>query len=292
MDHLPRLVLGTAQFQQTYGISRSASQDSEVLSSQILKCADESGINYLDTARSYGESERLISSYKPKVFEVYTKIGNPPPETGDLLSWYANEVDQAKQALSPHNLTRVLLHDPDGFLDAAGSDAPLIADGLLGIFENVTFGASLYSPQQWASIRSIPLFKALQFPLSPFDRRFIDSGVAQEAHDSGLVLQARSIFLQGVLLAEVKGLPPYFARWGNLLTSWHDYALSTSRSPLDLCIAYVSNEDLVDEVVVGVKSAVELDEVRNSHLNSKGIYLDDSWSQNDEGLIDPRNWPK
>lgn len=290
MSKLSRLVLGTAQFQPIYGISGSVLQDSKQLALQVLEYADQNDIQHLDTSRSYGESEQLISSYGLRAFEVFTKIGNPPSGTSDLRSWYVNEVQQAKEALYPHNLTRVLMHDPDGFLEAAGSDAVRVADYLNQVFETITFGASLYTPQQWPSIRSIPAFKSIQFPLNPFDRRFIESGVAQEARDSGLVLQARSIFLQGVLLSEFQDLPPYFSRWGNLLTAWQEYSLYLNRSRLEICMAYVRDENLLDEVVVGVKSAIELDEVFNAYQKTKAIVIDDIWTQEDAALIDPRNW--
>ena len=55
-----KLVLGTAQFGLNYGVSNTSGKTLECQVSEILDLALKSGIDTLDTARSYGDSEKVI----------------------------------------------------------------------------------------------------------------------------------------------------------------------------------------------------------------------------------------
>ena len=57
---LSRLMLGTAQFGMPYGIANITGRPSYETVRDILACAYEGGVNCLDTAASYGESEEII----------------------------------------------------------------------------------------------------------------------------------------------------------------------------------------------------------------------------------------
>ncbi|NCC93899.1 MAG: hypothetical protein EOM10_11550, partial [Opitutae bacterium] len=58
--HLSRLMLGTVQFGLSYGIANRQGRPSYAVVRDILACAFEGGVNCLDTAAAYGESEELI----------------------------------------------------------------------------------------------------------------------------------------------------------------------------------------------------------------------------------------
>ena len=55
-----RLAIGTAQFGMSYGIANSVGQVSLKEVSKILALARKEGVDTLDTAIAYGESERVL----------------------------------------------------------------------------------------------------------------------------------------------------------------------------------------------------------------------------------------
>jgi len=57
---LSALMLGTAQFGLPYGVANKKGQPSQREVCEILACAYEGGVNCLDTAAGYGESEQVI----------------------------------------------------------------------------------------------------------------------------------------------------------------------------------------------------------------------------------------
>ena len=84
-----KLALGTAQFGSDYGISNQTgrAKSNEILA--ILDLAWENGINTLDAAKSYGNSEEAIGNYlknRPKgSWNIITKVSNGAKKVIDQL---------------------------------------------------------------------------------------------------------------------------------------------------------------------------------------------------------------
>ena len=70
---MSKLALGTAQFGLRYGIANQKGQVNFSEAKKILKYAKNSNINLIDTAISYGNSERIIGEIGVKDFNVITK---------------------------------------------------------------------------------------------------------------------------------------------------------------------------------------------------------------------------
>ena len=59
-DKASRLILGTAAFGQAYGVSNSNNITTGREAHSILEYCLENGINTLDTAERYGDSEKIL----------------------------------------------------------------------------------------------------------------------------------------------------------------------------------------------------------------------------------------
>ena len=72
-----KLILGTVQFGLDYGINNKQGQVSERSIKEILDLAFENGINILDTAEGYGDSQERIGNYhknSSNIFNIVTKF--------------------------------------------------------------------------------------------------------------------------------------------------------------------------------------------------------------------------
>ena len=69
-----KIALGTVQFGFSYGISNTSGRTEEDQVLKILDYAWKNGINTLDTARDYGDSERIIGKFKNEfAWNIVTK---------------------------------------------------------------------------------------------------------------------------------------------------------------------------------------------------------------------------
>ncbi len=107
------------------GIGRADVTDDEAV--EAVRRAIELGINYLDTAPLYGESERrvglaLADGWREKIF-LATKTGTHPEWRGDFSgAGTRRSVENSLQLLGTDTLDVCLVHDP-------GSMAPVVAKG-------------------------------------------------------------------------------------------------------------------------------------------------------------------
>lgn len=69
-----KLALGTVQFGVDYGISNKKGKVSLDEVHEILEFAKSQGIDTIDTAQGYGESEKVLDIFELSGFKIITKI--------------------------------------------------------------------------------------------------------------------------------------------------------------------------------------------------------------------------
>jgi len=85
-------------------------------------------------------------------------------------------------------------------------------------------------------------------------------------------------------------IPQKFLRWSNMWDMWENNLSELGVSPLEACLAYPLSLDQVDQVIVGVESAKQLEDIISA-ASSVDYALDTSFmSYNDRNLIKPCNW--
>ena len=94
------LGLGTAQLGVAYGISNRSGRPSEAEASAILECALEQGIDTIDTAPAYGESEALLGRLLPAGADVRI-VTKTEPLAGTEVS--AADCDEVGDRPSAHS---------------------------------------------------------------------------------------------------------------------------------------------------------------------------------------------
>ena len=70
------IILGSAQFGLNYGFPIQKGQVNEAEVEKILRLAYESGIAFIDTAVTYGNSEKILGKYCSRIgeFQFISKI--------------------------------------------------------------------------------------------------------------------------------------------------------------------------------------------------------------------------
>ena len=118
-----RLALGTAQFGMDYGVANTGGRVTRAALADILTTAARAGLDTLDTAIAYGQSEACLGAAGVDNWRVITKLPRlPDPAPPDVRAWVLAAVQGSLDRLQLPGLTAVLLHHPADLLGRHGPD--------------------------------------------------------------------------------------------------------------------------------------------------------------------------
>jgi aryl-alcohol dehydrogenase-like predicted oxidoreductase len=287
-----RLALGTAQFGLPYGVANTQGQVSFEQAEAMLKVAQSSGIDTLDTAIGYGEAETILGSIGVSDFRLISKVPAVKGLVGHVDDWVMRQVEASLFRLRVPRLGGLMLHSPDDLLGPHGS---ALAHGLLrardaGLADLIGF--SVYSPEQLdAVIDRLPL-DIIQFPLNVFDRRLVETGWLDRLVSDGVEVHARSVFLQGLLLMPADRIPSKFAPFRALIDGWHSWLAGDAaggRSGVQACLAHVASYAGISRLVVGADSLLQLQDIIEA-ASTAPQRAPESLASTATPLINPSQW--
>jgi len=284
-----KLALGTVQFGLAYGIANETGKVGYSEARDILREARKAGIDTLDTAIAYGNSEQVLGEIGVNGWRVVSKLPELPAGCSDVPGWVERQVTESLQRLGIDRLHAVLLHRPDQLLDSRGDALYKALSDLRERGQTGKVGVSVYSPQQLDRLFEYMHFDLVQAPLSVLDRRIVESGWSERLRKMKVELHTRSAFLQGLLLMSSSDRPAKFDRWQPIWNEWDRWLQTTGLSPLEACLRYALSADGVDRVVVGVDSC---DQMREILAAASGRLVDfPDWPASIEpDLINPSAW--
>lgn len=288
---MSRLALGTVQFGLDYGVANRQGQVPLAEVQAILEYAESLGMDTLDTAIAYGNSEERLGEIGVGQWRVISKLPALPIGCADIGQWVRQSVDESLGRLHVSYLHGLLLHRPEQLLGTHGDALyaalrQLVADGLVR-----KIGVSIYDPADFFRLGNHFDFDIVQLPFNILDRRLIDSGLCQRLIPEGVEIHARSVFLQGLLLMRSADRPPQFRRWQPLWQRWQSWLAEARLSPLQACIRYVLSFPGIAKVVVGVDSVAHLKEIAMA-AEGERPELPAELNCTDLELINPSRWPK
>lgn len=288
-----KLALGTVQFGLDYGIANRRGRVPADEVALVLQMARAAGVDTLDTAMAYGESEAVLGQTGVHGFRVITKVGAMPQEiatSNAAAAWLRSEVASSCAKLGKSGVDGLLLHRPEQLLGEAGAwlanALQLVRDE--GLARKIGF--SVYSPQSLAALCQVLEPDLVQAPLSLVDQRLITSGWLDRLASHGAEVHVRSVFLQGVLLQRAEDLPGQFVAWNPLWQRWQQWLSDTRSDALSSCINFAISQAGVSRVVVGVDSAAQFKQVVESAQTGGNHLPWPALACEDERLINPSLW--
>jgi aryl-alcohol dehydrogenase-like predicted oxidoreductase len=216
-----KLALGTAQFGLKYGIANQQGQVSHDEAKVVLALARARGMDTLDTAIAYGDSEQRLGEIGIQDWRVVSKLPAIPEGCGDIAQWVVAAVRDSLGRLKVGKLYGLLLHRPQQLLEKNGGQLysalqQLKQDGLVQ-----KIGISIYDPSELDNLCSSYQLDLVQAPFNIMDQRLIATGWLSRLAKQGTELHVRSVFLQGLLLMTPSDRPKKFDRWTPILSMWH-----------------------------------------------------------------------
>jgi aryl-alcohol dehydrogenase-like predicted oxidoreductase len=221
VKNIKRLVLGTANFGMDYGGGEIEKDDAH----KILDYAAEVGIEKIDTARVYGESERILGEYKNiNQFSIISKAK------------YKDCLNNTLAELKLKYIYGYLVHgnyDIGSMMDVYDDIKQNEKDGLVH-----KIGFSVYTVEDLELILNRDLnIQIIELPFNALDFRF--SLFFTELKKRGIDIYARNVFGGG----------RFFHGGLNV------------KEVIDRCLSLILDENRVDHIIVGVDSLEQLKQI-------------------------------
>lgn len=287
-----RLALGTAQFGLAYGISNAAGQVPRAEARAMLGMARAGGMDTVDTAAAYGDSEACLGEAGTRDLKVVTKLPPMPAGCTDPASWVEQQFDASLRRLGRSTVHGLLLHRPAQLLEPGGAGLWAAMVRLKEQRRVARLGVSIYAPQELQAVTSAFRLDLVQAPLNLVDRRLCASGWLGRLHDEGVEVHARSAFLQGLLLMPPDQLPTRFRRWSGLWARWHEWLGRSGVPAVRACLAFVLAQPEVDRVVVGAESCSQLRDILAAAASDARVGELPDLGCDDQDLVDPSRWER
>jgi aryl-alcohol dehydrogenase-like predicted oxidoreductase len=282
-----RIVLGGAQLGLPYGILNGGETLSREEVARILDTAVDRGINSIDTAIAYGQSESVIGETSQNRFNIISKLPPLPVDISNVSEWVHSQVQGSLSRLKCTSLDALLLHRPQDLIGAQGAELYAAIGSLMAEKMIHRFGVSIYSPDDLEGIIDTFEIHVVQTPLNVFDRRIL--GVTDKLSALNIEVHVRSVFLQGVLIASPQDRPHRFEPWSEHFALFDEWVRSSGVSAMACCMGFALQQPGVAKLVIGTTSAESLDEIMNSIPNSV-FEVPTHLQSSVEQLIDPRFW--
>jgi aryl-alcohol dehydrogenase-like predicted oxidoreductase len=286
-----RLALGTVQFGLSYGIANQVGQVSRLEAKAMLQLAAENGIDTLDTAIAYGESEICLGEVGTRGYKLVTKLPSVPEGCLDINGWVKKQMAASFSRLDVTTVYGLLLHRSEQLLNHNGKEIFEALESLKNSGRVEKIGVSIYAPSELDAISKLFHLDLVQAPFNLVDRRLLTSGWLHRLKSEGVEIHARSVFLQGLLLMPQAAIPVRFAPWNELWHTWHQWLTDNDISPVQACLACPLSFPEIDRVIVGADSASQLAQIISSANRVQQVNLPQLHCE-DENLINPANWPK
>jgi len=281
-------IIGTANFGNLYGeFNQGVISENEI--KNILNFAQKNNINCFDTAKSYKNSEAILGKHldKSKSIKIDTKIGAFECQSVEQI---ITSVRKSIVLLGVSKISTLYLHDSNLI---RGQHRDTVTQGLkevmaLGLVEHL--GISVYTLGELLQCKDMfSEFTHFQILENICDRRLSDSDDLIALVEIGNKINVRSIFLQGLLLSNPQKLNGKFLLAKKSLVELNNFANENNISVFHLCIAYAQTLKWVNQIVVGVESKSQLEQILNSSFQ-----LPFGWQEQintlPESLLDPRYW--
>ena len=285
------MILGTAQLGLNYGINNRTGKPSKKETFKMLNYAYNNGIHMLDTASSYGDSEKLIGEYSLKsgnYFDVCTKL--PTEIEEDNLSALVN---RSLDKLGYDYVHTIYLHRFEQCKDKRIMDK-LVELRNRNIIKEI--GISIYEPEELRYILEglSELIDVVQIPFNILDcYRWKENDLLLRACEK-FTIYARSIYLQGLLLMNSQKASNDKIR--NYLNWINNISEKKNISIVELAMSFVKQETCITDFIVGCENIEQL--FQNIDLSKTIVEFSNKEIQEfifhsksiDKNIVDPRLW--
>lgn len=283
---MKNIVLGTANLNLKYGVFQYKHKKkyfNKKIVSELLK----NKIKLIDTSPYY-RLEKDKNNFER--FDVITKIKLPKKNIKFFLDNLEHFIKIELKKNQKKIFYAILLHNPKDLYTKMGK---MFLKKLFFLKKKKYFekiGVSIYDSSELKKILKIFNPEIVQFPINVLDQRMINNGSLDLLKKKKIITQARSIFLQGILLKKQKFLSNKLNKvFSNKLDKFNKWCNDKKISRLEACVNFIEQNKKIDLVTIGFENLKQVKQIlaafkKKIKLNYKELSIEDI------NIIDPRKW--
>lgn len=278
-----KVALGTVQFGLNYGINNIQGKVSTTEVKKILEICRCFGIDTLDTAHSYGNSEEILGENNLYDLNIISKL----PLCN--LNTAASIFEESLERLNLRKVYGYMFHNFSIY--KKNKKLWTVLECLKQEGKISKIGVSLYKPDELKELMKDGVkLDIVQVPYNLFDRQF--ESFFPFLKDKGIEIHTRSAFLQGLFFRPLRDLPIHFEKIRTKLEFLQSFIKINKLSLPQVCLGFVLSNPNIDKVIIGVDSSRQLLENISQIKNLPNIV----WSQLDilketnPAIINPSLW--
>jgi aryl-alcohol dehydrogenase-like predicted oxidoreductase len=287
-----KLIFGTAQLDRNYGINKENNFMTNKNLSKILKILKQNKINFIDTAPTYKNAEIKLGKNKLNKFNIVTKIPSlKKVKKNNIKNFITKGINESLKNLKIKKFYAIILHDCNDLINNPHKE--LIFRELNQLKNNgkaLKIGFSCYDTSDIRIILKNYKIDMIQCPCNVFDQKILENKMLLLFKKKKIEVHLRSIFLQGLLLTDIKKINFIRPNWRKYFLKWDIFLKKNKIEKLEACINFVTNIKGNFKILIGFNNIKELKEIifsvekRRKKLNYKNLRT------NDLSLIRPYNW--
>lgn len=262
-----KLMLGTVQFGLNYGIANTDGKPSYEAVCEIIKTAYDGGVNCLDTAAGYGDSEEVLGRALTELqlrdkMMVISKIPPVPqdnPTVAEVEKHITANVENSLRRLRLERLAVCLFHRENDirYIDSLRQ---LEQKGLIG-GAGVSLDTDTFCREVFAA-----KIKYVQLPYNVMDKRF--DAFLPEARMQKIAVFSRSVYLKGLMLIPEEKVIAALQEVIPVRRRVEKLAMAAGMKMSELCMRFVLSNSAVTSVLTGVDNVSQMRE--NLELFAQG----------------------
>lgn len=288
---MKRLILGTANFCDSYGIMNKKMCQSEII--KILKYCLKNNINSFDTAPAYGQHVGLVGNFlKKKKINLISKTPMIFDEN-KIDELIGQSIKKTLNCFTIESIETLLIHNVKNFTKMKPEISVKTLINLKNEGKVKKIGVSIYDAKEFEIVCDFFIPDVVQLPINILDQRVIKNGLLEKIKKKDCEVHARSIFLQGLLLSDYSKIPKKLSALKQSLLLIDEICERNSLKRLKLFLEFIFSIKEIDAVVFGVESKNNLVEIYNEITNfkqSNNKIKYDIFSINNSKILDARNW--
>ena len=259
--------LGTVELGMDYGIPGQGDhlQPSEADAARTLNCALDLGINLIDTAQAYGESEVIIGralKSRRSEYILATKISSVSWEgyTGtELREQVAASITESLRMLQTDTIDLLYIHNATPELIQCGEIVETMQRAQDAGYARF-IGTTTYGEAAPLAVLEDGRFDCIQLAYNLLDRQF-EERVLPLAKENDVGVVIRSVLLKGALTYRYAHLPEELRELRIVVDEVNSLCRAQSSSLPELAYRFVLAHPAVSTALVGTGRVHELQEI-------------------------------
>ena len=292
------IALGTVELGLEYGIRRpgEAGRPPREAAVKLIHAALEAGIDLLDTAPGYGDSEAVVGEAlrgRGESLVVTTKVeAHRDLQGAERRGAILRSIDESRARLGRDRIELLQIHNAevedlgDPLLRGALNDA--VARGWVE-----RLGASVYGVEAALAVVNDTELAAVQVAFNLLDRRMA-AEVVPAAERNGTALMLRSAFLKGALTDRREHLPERLGELREAAQRAARWAEAQGRGLAECALRFCIDRVISGTVLVGVSGREELDfalrVAEGEPLDATALKEAEALAVDGGEVVDPRYW--